>query len=163
MATSKTGPNPDELVSEIEIAATADRVFQALVDPRQVVKWWGQHGMYRCTEFTSDLRPGGKWRAAGIGPDGGPFEVTGEYLEVDPPRLLAHTWVASWTGPVKTIVRWELDPKNQSTRLRIRHSGIAAHPELAESYRGWSRMLGWLQAFLQAGATVDSRQAATGN
>jgi uncharacterized protein YndB with AHSA1/START domain len=89
--------------------------------------------------------------------------VTGEYLEVDPPRLLAHTWVASWTGPVKTIVRWELDPKNQSTRLRIRHSGIAAHPEVAESYRGWSRMLGWLQAFLQAGATVDSRQVATGN
>jgi hypothetical protein len=59
---------------------------------------------------------------------------------------------------VKTTVRWELDPTNQGTRVRIRHSGLAAHPELAQSYRGWPRMLGWLQTFLEIGETVDSRK-----
>lgn len=98
----------DEITSEIEIAVPPERVFQALADPQQVMLWWGQTGVYRCTEFQSELRPGGKWRSAGIGPEGRPFQVTGEYLEVAPPRLLVHTWVASWTGEAQTTVRWEL-------------------------------------------------------
>lgn len=159
MATSKVSPDSDEIVSEIYIAAPADRVFQALVDPAQVVKWWGQQGIYQCTEFSSDLRPGGKWRSAGMmGSGSGRFEVTGEYLEVDPPRLLSYTWVASWTGDVKTTVRWELTPSNQGTFVRSRHCGLAAHPQVAESYRGWSRMLGWLRGLLETGETVADRK-----
>jgi uncharacterized protein YndB with AHSA1/START domain len=145
-------------VSEIHIDAPAERVFQALVDPAQVPQWWGQGGIYRCTDFHSDLRAGGTWRSAGVGPDGRGFEVFGEYLEVDRPRLLVHTWVASWTGDVKTTVRWELEPTNRGTLVRIRHRGLAAHPELARSYSGWPRMLGWLQTFLEKGETVDDRQ-----
>jgi uncharacterized protein YndB with AHSA1/START domain len=105
MASPNTTQDTDETVSEIHIAAPAARVFQSLVDPSQVPRWWGQSGVYRCTDFQSDLRPGGKWRSAGVGPDGGPFEVVGEYLEVDPPRVLVHTWIASWTGAAKTTVR----------------------------------------------------------
>ena len=158
MASSSTTRAADEIVSEIHIAAPPERVFQALVDPAQVPQWWGQGGVYRCTDFHSDLRAGGTWRSAGVGPDGRGFEVFGEYLEVDPPRLLVHTWIASWTGDVKTTVRWELDPTNRGTLVRIRHRGLAAHPELAKSYSGWPRMLGWLQAFLEKGETVDDRQ-----
>ena len=163
MATSKVSPDSDEIVSEIHIAAPPDRVFQALVDPGQVVKWWGQSGVYRCTEFDADLREGGKWRCAGLGPDGGRFVVTGEYLKVDPPRLLSYTWIASWTGDVQTTVRWELEPANQGTLVRIRHSGLAAHPEVAQSYRGWPRMLGWLRAFLEIGETADDRKPVSGS
>ncbi len=54
MATSKVNRDSDEIVSEIHIAAQPDRVFQALVDPEQVVKWWGQGGVYRCTQFDAD-------------------------------------------------------------------------------------------------------------
>jgi uncharacterized protein YndB with AHSA1/START domain len=161
MATSSAGRAADEIVSELHIASPPERVFQALVDPDQVPQWWGQAGIYRCTDFQSDLRAGGEWRSAGIGPDGGPFEVSGEYLEVDPPRLLVHTWVASWTGAVKTTVRWELDPTDRGTLLRVRHSGFATHPDVARSYSGWPRMLGWLQAFLENGETVGTRMAAS--
>jgi hypothetical protein len=45
--------------------------------------------------------------------------------------------------------------------LRIRHSGLAAHPEVKGSYRGWPRMLEWLQAFLERGETVKGRKAAS--
>jgi len=51
MATSKVSPDSDEIVSEIHIAAPPDRVFQALVDPGQVVKWWGQSGVYRARDL----------------------------------------------------------------------------------------------------------------
>jgi uncharacterized protein YndB with AHSA1/START domain len=150
--------NEDAIVSEIYIAAQPERVFHALVDPKQVPQWWGQDGVYRCTKFHADLRAGGEWSSSGVGPDGRDFAVKGEYLEVDPPRLLVHTWVANWTGEVKTTVRWELTPTKQGTLVRIRHSGLAAHPEVAKSYSGWPRMLGWLQAFLESGETVDTRK-----
>lgn len=150
----------DAIVSEIHIAAQPERVFQALVDPGQVLQWWGQAGVYRCTHFEADLRVGGRWRSAGEGLDGRSFEVTGEYLEVQPPRLLVYTWVASWTGEVKTTVRWELDPTNEGTLVRIRHCGLAAYPEVAQSYRGWPRILGWVQAFVERGQTVSTRQPA---
>ena len=158
MATSKTTPNTDEIVSEISISAPSEAVFQAITDPAQVVRWWGQTGIYRCTEFQSDLRVGGKWRSAGAAPEGRSFEAKGEYLQIDPPRLLVHTWTASWTGELQTVVRWELEATKQGTLVRIRHAGLAAHPELAQSYSGWPRMLGWLQALLERGETVDDRK-----
>ena len=161
MATSFVTPNEDVIVSEVHIAAPPERVFQALVDPKQVVKWWGGQGAgqsFRCTHFQCDLRPGGKWRSAGIDGHGNPFEVVGEYLEIDPPRLLVHTWTASWTGEVETTVRWELEPTSHGTLVRHRHSGLAAHPEVAKSYSGWPRMLGWLQALLEEDETVEDRK-----
>lgn len=152
---------PDEVIAEIEIAASPERIFQALTDPAQVVKWWGQQGIYRCTNFETDLRIGGKWRSSGIDGRGQNFEVAGTYLEIEPPRSLATTWVATWTGDVQTTVRWELQPIGKGTLVRIRHSGLAAHPQLAQSYRGWPRMLGWLQALMERDETVDDRAAAS--
>ena len=151
---------PDVITSEIHIAAPPERVFQALVDPGQVVKWWGGQGegqSFRCTHFHCDLRPGGKWRSLGVDAQDRPFEVSGEVLEVDPPRILAYTWVASWTAGVKTTVRWELETTDRGTLVRHRHSGLRAHPELAKSFRGWPRMLGWLQAFVERGETASDR------
>jgi uncharacterized protein YndB with AHSA1/START domain len=161
MVASKPTSNPDSIVSEIHIAAPRQRVFEALTLPDQVVKWWGQAGIYRSKEFSADVRVGGKWRTAGLDGEGRPFEAFGEYLEVDPPRLLAYSWMASWTGDIKTTVRWELEPASNGTLIRITHSGFAAHPELANAYRGWPRMLGWLQAYLDRGETVEDRKPAS--
>lgn len=160
MATANFAPDQDAVLSEIQIAAPPERVFQALTDPVQVPQWWGGTGAgqsYRCTRFERELRVGGKWRSEGISGDGRTFEVSGEYLELDAPRVLAHSWVSSWTGDVKTVVRWELEAVQGGTLVRIRHMGLAAHPELAQSYRGWPRMLEWLQALLERGETVEDR------
>jgi hypothetical protein len=48
---------------------------------------------------------------------------------------------------VKTTVRWELQAVNEGTLVRHEHSGLAAHPEMVQSFRGWQRILGWLQMF----------------
>ena len=160
MAESQQRSNPDEIVSEIVIVAPIERVFQALVDPSQVVQWWGQKGIYCCEKFEADLRVGGAWRCIGVDGNNHKFEISGEYLEVDPPRLLSSSWVATWTGAVKTQVRWELESFGKGTLVRIRHSGFAAHPELTQAYRGWPRMLRWLQALLETGETIKQRKAA---
>lgn len=160
MATSSITPDSDAIVSEIYIDAPPENVFRALVDPEMVTKWWGGRGAdqsFRCTHFERDLRPGGKWRSTGIDAQGRPFEASGEYVEIDPPRLLVQTWVASWASQVKTTVRWELLPKDNGTLIRHRHSGLAAHPQIGRSFRGWPHLLGWLQALLEKGQTVDDR------
>jgi hypothetical protein len=40
--------------------------------------------------------------------------------------------------------------------------GLAAHPELAQSYKGWPMILGWLNAYLERDETVDDRKPVTG-
>lgn len=149
----------DALVSEIHIAAEPERVFQALTDPAQVPQWWGQKGVYRCERFEADLRVGGEWRMAGVGRDGGPFEVKGKFLDIDSPRRLRYTWIATWTGSVQTTIQWELTATPKGTRITITHSGLGAHPELAQSYSGWPRLLAWLQVFLEKGETAEIRSA----
>src|ERR1700682_3889695 len=110
MATSAVTPDNDAVVGEVFIAAPPERVFQAITDPTQMPLWWGQQGMYRISEWKADLRPGGKWSSVGVGADGSSFRVDGEYLEIEPPRLLVYTWNPSFGHLRKTTVRCELEP-----------------------------------------------------
>jgi len=161
MATSQASSDGSAIVCQVQISAPPERVFQALVDPTQVLKWWGQPGIYRCTEFESDLRIGGKWRSAGVAGHGKTFEAYGEYLEVDPPHLLVYTWHASWTGNLETTLRWDLQKTKGGTLVKLRHSGFAGKGDAARNYQGWPRMLGWLQALLERGETIDDRPPAS--
>ena len=171
MATMEITPAQDTVFGEVFIAAPPARVFEAITDPKHVPRWWGQQGMYRVTEWKGDVRPGGKWSSVGLSQDGSTFRVDGEYVEIDPPRLLVHTWIASWSGNLETLVRWELEPTDihglqpsgprragTGTLLRIRHTGFAGAPDAAKGHaEGWKRVLGWMQAYVEREETVDSR------
>ncbi len=160
MATVAITPDQDLIVAEIEIAAPPQRVFQAITDPRQLPLWWGQKEVYRVTKFESDLRVGGKWLSAGESAAGEVFHVGGEYLEIDPPRLLVQSWIASWMPELKTTVRWELEPHRGGTLVKIQHSGFAGNADAAKNHgEGWKRVLGWVHAFLEKGETVDTRSS----
>jgi len=60
----------DTMVQEITIKGSADRIFQALTDPCQRVKWWGAQGLFQATHMESDLRPGGIGMMRGTGREG---------------------------------------------------------------------------------------------
>ncbi|MFZ0295698.1 MAG: SRPBCC domain-containing protein [Candidatus Sulfotelmatobacter sp.] len=172
MATVAITPDQDVVTGEIFIAAPPARVFQAITDPNQMRQWWGASNMYRIKEWKADLRVGGKWPSDGVGVDGKTFRVEGEYLEVDPPRLLVHTWICTWMGTVQTIVRWELVPQSvhglhpngpqragTGTLVKIRQQGFAGRIADATSHtEGWKRVMGWLVAYIEKGETVDMRR-----
>lgn len=84
------------VLANVEIAAAADRVFRALTDPKELVRWWGSSDTYRTEEWTADLRVGGRWRGRGRSADGKPFNVEGEFSEIDPPRTLVQSWKPDW-------------------------------------------------------------------
>src|SRR5260370_39396964 len=171
MATTQITPDNNVVLAEIFIAAPPDRVFQALTDPAQMSKWWGEKGLYRVMEHKADLRPGGKWSGTGVSADGKPFTVDGEYIEIDRPRLIVYTWNPSFAHLHETTVRIELEPRDvhglqhrgpqrvgTGTLVKIRHEGFAGDFEQANGHsEGWARVLVWMQAFVETGATVDTR------
>jgi len=172
MATAVITPDRNAVTAEIFIAAPPVRVFQAISDPSQLPRWWGQSGLYNITGSSMDVRPGGKWRSEGVDPTGATFFVEGEYLEVDPPRLLVHTWIGSYNG-VKTIVRWELEPltvhglhpsgpkkSGTGTLVRVTQEGFGSTPpphDAVSHAEGWKRVLGWLSGYVERGETPDAR------
>lgn len=137
--------------ASVEIAAPPERVFRALTDGDEVVRWWGSPDTYRIDEFKADLRVGGRWYSRGHAVDGKPFQTEGEFLEVDPPRVLSQTWNPDWAPGLKTTLTYRLDPIPGGTRLTVRHEGFGAHREAFEGHtRGWERVLGFLNGYIVA-------------
>jgi uncharacterized protein YndB with AHSA1/START domain len=128
---STTTRSVDAIVQEITIKAPAARVFEALVDPAQRMKWWGKKGRFETTNAESDLRPGGRWLMSGMGM-GRPFKVEGVYRIIQHPHVLAFTWLPSWDeGATETLVRFDLYEQNGFTKLARPPSRLAADPRLA--------------------------------
>jgi len=175
MATTQITPDNNAVLAEVFIAAPPDRVFQALTDPAQMPLWWGEKGMYRITECKNDLRPGGKWVSVGVGADGKSFQVDGEYIEIDRPRLLVYSWNPSFAHLHNTTVRVELEARDvhglqhrgpqrvgTGTLVKIRHEGFAGDFAQAKGHgEGWARVLDWMKAFVETGATLDTRSEQT--
>src|SRR5262249_343626 len=80
------------------------------------------------------------------------FQVQGEVLAYDPPRLLAYTWIANLhEDPAwRTEVRWELTPVSGGTRGKLTHSGLAKEHKAHTGHRsGWTDLVGRLKKFAE--------------
>ena len=156
MTSTVITPDQDAVVSEIHIAAPPERVFQALIDPKQVMSWWTSE---QCPmeSFNLEPRKGGRWTydttKTTLNINGvSKFHCDGEVLEYDPPRLLAYTWIANWHEDKsrRTIVRWELTPKAGGTQVKVTHSGLTQEPTSLKDYSGgWPGVLGELKKFVE--------------
>ena len=146
------------IVEEITIEASAERIFEALTNAAERVRWWGAEGTFQTTHLDSDLRPGGRWSMRGLRANGQSFAITGEYREIARPRLLVFTWRPDWRANADTsLVRIDLDEHDGVTTVRLTHSGLT--PEaLRTGHRGWPQILTWLRAHTEGRATkaVDS-------
>jgi uncharacterized protein YndB with AHSA1/START domain len=157
MASTHITPDRDAVVSEIEIVAPPERVFQALITREQALQWGSNEG-FEMTHWEMDPRPGGKWRIishekAGNYPPGiSEFDHHGEVLEIDPPRVLAYSWFANWHEQPshRTVVRWELTPTPAGTRVRVTHSGLTQLPAACTAYsQGWPGLVQALKNFFE--------------
>lgn len=142
----------DAIVQEVTIKAPAERIFKALTDPDELLKWWGSEGRFHAEEVDSDPRPGGRWRmrvSGGCG-TGSSSVVSGEYVEVEPPNLLIYTWNREGEEWPETVVRWDLEEREGLTTVRLTHSGLTSEG-LRERNGGWPLILSLLKAYLGYG------------
>jgi len=151
----------DVLEMERDIRAAPERVFRALTEPEELLEWWGKRGTMIRAE--NERRPGGRYRFEFRLPDGGTAVLTGEYRVFDPPRRIVKTWNNSMFPDVPNVVEFSLEPIPGGTRLKLRHSGLAATPAARADYEnGWIGVFGQLIAWLAiVAATAAASQAAS--
>jgi uncharacterized protein YndB with AHSA1/START domain len=153
---SVISPNLDAVVCEIDIATPPQRVFQALTDEAQLMRWFTDASC-PVKFWKLDPRKGGQYHyhtAKGTHAVNGvtEFDCQGEILEFDPPRLLVYTWVGNWDNDkqLKTIVRYDLTPIPTGTHVKVTHSGLATEEVSRNDYaNGWPGVLSNLKNFVE--------------
>jgi uncharacterized protein YndB with AHSA1/START domain len=121
-----------ELLKEIWIDASPEKVFPYLVEPELLATWIGE-------ESWNEPRLGGLYRLK--------FPqsvVRGEFVELDPPRRVVFTWGREEgdSMPVgSTTVAFDLEPENGGTRVRLRHSNLPSEHEIEQHTKGWDQFL----------------------
>ena len=81
--------DPEKLTMTVttELAASVERAWQLLADPRQLERWWGPP-TYPATVVAHDLTPGGRVSYFMTGPEGDKSRGYWDVLSVEAPHRL---------------------------------------------------------------------------
>ncbi len=134
----------------VDLAARPERVWEALASD-EITGWWVRPGVFDTREWTGDVRPEGTWRGSGIF-RGEPYTIEGQFLEVDPPRALSHTWhpVGAPIAATSTV-SYLLEPLDGGTRVTLTHGPFAS----AEATEG--NAIGWQTSFERLAELLSER------
>lgn len=131
--------------------ATPEQLFGLLTEPTALAKWWGPHG-FAIPEIHIDLRVGGSLRITMQPPDGEPFHLSGEFLQIEFPCELTFTF--RWDEPVpddrETVVELSLDSHDGRTTLSLTQGEFATAERLELHRSGWADSFEKLDAILKA-------------
>ena len=93
---------------------------------------------------------------------GRPYSLHGQYLQVDPPNRLVHTYQrGDGPGEPATTVSYALEPAGDGTRITPRHYGFTSREACMNNCLGWETSFAELAALLNPGATADTAATRT--
>ncbi len=138
-ATARADLARGEISASVLLRATPERIFRALTST-EICDWWMRPGVFDTRELRGDLRVGGRWEAAGIGV-GQPYRLEGEYLKIEEPLQLVHTWKAVGTPGNPATVTYRLEPEDRGTRLTLDHNGLLIEEVCERTRAGWETSL----------------------
>ena len=133
------------------IAARPSIVFDALVTPQGISRWWGPDGGPVLIAET-DARVGGRFRVRFRKLDGTEHEINGEYLEFDRPRrvVLSWRWLGRQEDPGESRVEIQLRAVSGGTELTVTHSLLHDEETRRNHEAGWNGALDNLMRYLAA-------------
>lgn len=139
----RSEPGATPVTIEALFPATPDRLFRAWTEPSQLRRWFGVDPD-QLAEIEIDLVPGGRWRFTTQSKEGAVEYLEGEYLKIEPARLLVFTWMHRTTddnGQFVTTpqskVSIDFEPQGHATRMRLVHAEIASEPGRLGVRKGW--------------------------
>jgi uncharacterized protein YndB with AHSA1/START domain len=109
------------LVFVRDLRHSPQKVWAALTEPGQLSRW---------APFTTDRDLGTPGAATLTAIDGdNAHETAGQVIRAEPPRLLEYDWAGD-------LLRWQLEPLGQGTRLTLRHT-VQGREWLPKVAAGW--------------------------
>lgn len=129
------------------IKAPPAKVYAALTEPAQMVRWWGPDAGPTLSAV-ADVRPGGRFSIVFRLLNGDEHNPTGVYREVVPGRKLVFTW--EWRGAPErqSLVTFLLEPAGGGTELTLIHELLPDEDARLSHERGWMGFLDKLSAFI---------------
>jgi uncharacterized protein YndB with AHSA1/START domain len=136
---------------ECTLDAPPEEVFRMLTESTELVKWWGPQD-FTIPAAELSLTEGGRYRFRMAPPDGEPFHLSGEFLEIDPPWHLVYTFL--WEEPTpddrETVVDLSLGSTGEATRLVLSQGPFLTDERLELHRSGWTESFEKLQAVLNS-------------
>lgn len=139
-------------------AASPEEVYRAHTDPELVQQWMLGPDGWSMPVCINEAKPGGKIRYEWSDGQGAGFYLTGEFLELDPPRRIVHvermhlpdptpdnhietTFTKDGTG---TLMTMRMTLPDEATRKAMLATGMDQGMET--SYQRLEQCSGWAQA-----------------
>lgn len=146
---TQTQSPPIRLMQHIHIKAPVARVYHALTDHAELLKWFPDRA-------TLDLRPGGDWAFEFDVSDGKVHKASGKFLALVPNELIRYSWSDAMdehdTVYCNLTVTFRLVAQGEETELYVEETGYEAgalHEELfGNRTEGWGKMLNGLAELL---------------
>ena len=129
------------------IAATPERVWQALTDADLTASYWGHRN-------ESDWQPGSTWQH--LRTDGsGIADVTGTVVEsVQPERLVITFPGSAEQRDDPSQVTFTIEPHEDIVRLTVRHDGLPTESDYRAISHGWPAVMANLKSLLETGEVL---------
>jgi uncharacterized protein YndB with AHSA1/START domain len=122
------------------IAAPAQRIFDAWLDPLALAEWMRPcSASIKRSDVKVDAREGGAFEIV-MHVASGPVRHTGVYKTIEAPRRLVFTWNSPHAGDNDSLVTVDFLPSGKSTEVVITHERL---PNAAVSGHtgGWTDIL----------------------
>jgi uncharacterized protein YndB with AHSA1/START domain len=146
------------LVVTRRFAASPEAVYRAHLEPELLQQWCLGPDGWAMPVCINEAKPGGKIRYEWANADGGSFFLTGEIIELEPPRRIVHvermhlpdptpdnhvvtTFVAEGAG---TLMTMRMTLPNAEVRQMMLNTGMDHGME--DSYARLERLSGWKAA-----------------
>jgi uncharacterized protein YndB with AHSA1/START domain len=132
--------------------ASRERIYAALTDPSDLVRWFSPSVDIGTEVLEHDLRVGGTYRLRFTLPEGTRNIVRGEFVELEPPVRLSFTW--TWEPPdphagIETLVSIVLREDGDGTEVSVSHDRFPTHESRDRHDAGWTTTFDRLATLLE--------------
>ena len=144
--------NKSQFVYVTYISSSAEKVWNALMDPEMTRRYWAHLNV-------SDWKVGSSWKHEDAST--GEIRLVGKVVESTPPRRLVITWASpadAQNQDKHTRVTFDIEPAGQAVRLKVTHDELEPGSDMERGItRGWPVVLSNLKTLLETNQAMETK------